>query len=243
MDRNASHVLLVFVSAWVVLLTSTGAFAVGVKETYCDGESVSWADCRAALIQKIFNSTTLPQKAEPDSVEEVLSYEMSGWPSPGAGVSPNGSAGTPPYGWRNGLQRLTWNISSPFISLNSTVLYSFNTSGNAPANYPPPPAAPGHPTPASPGFASFTARGRTLVLYHNGHETADCTPNYDGVVDHFNELGYDVMELMMPLIGCNQACVRSFSLSCPCIWYHIIRTVYFGLVLFVSFCFIISSRE
>ena len=25
------------------------------------------------------------------------------------------------------------------------------------------------------------------------------------VVDHFNELGYDVMEMMMPLIGCNQA--------------------------------------
>eukprot|EP00041_Stephanoeca_diplocostata_P009687 m.151052 g.151052 ORF g.151052 m.151052 type:complete len:290 (-) comp17847_c0_seq1:205-1074(-) len=45
----------------------------------------------------------------------------------------------------------------------------------------------------------------TVVLYHNGHETSTCTPNYDGVVDYFNELGYDVMELMMPLIGCNQA--------------------------------------
>ena len=45
----------------------------------------------------------------------------------------------------------------------------------------------------------------TLILYHNGHETATCTPNYDGVVDYFNRLGYDVMELMMPLIGCNQA--------------------------------------
>ena len=26
-----------------------------------------------------------------------------------------------------------------------------------------------------------------------------------GVVDHFNQIGYDVMEMMMPLIGCNQA--------------------------------------
>ena len=26
--------------------------------------------------------------------------------------------------------------------------------------------------------------------YHNGHETATCSPNYDGVVDYFNELGY-----------------------------------------------------
>ena len=208
MIRRVCHVLF-FVSAWVGVLSTKGALAGGVKETYCDGESVSWAQCRAALIQKIFNSTSLPQKAQPDSVEEVLSYEMSGWPSPGAGVLPKeGLAESSPYGWKNGLQRLTWNISSPFISLNSTVLYSFNTSGNAPANYPPPPAAPGHPTPASPGFDSFAARGRTLILYHNGHETADCTPNYDGVVDHFNELGFDVMELMMPLIGCNQACVN-----------------------------------
>ena len=43
-----------------------------------------------------------------------------------------------------------------------------------------------------------------LLLYHNGHESHTCLPNYDGVVDHFNELGYDVMEFMMPLIGCNE---------------------------------------
>jgi len=48
-----------------------------------------------------------------------------------------------------------------------------------------------------------TARGDTVVFYHNGHETNKCTPNYDGVVDHFNQLGYDVFELFMPLYGCN----------------------------------------
>ena len=47
-------------------------------------------------------------------------------------------------------------------------------------------------------------------MYHNGHETASCTPNYDGVVDYFNEIGYDVMELMMPLIGCNQATAERY---------------------------------
>jgi hypothetical protein len=61
--------------------------------------------------------------------------------------------------------------------------------------------------------------GDTIVIYHNGHETnkcerlvafetalwhrilhADrCVPNFDGNVDYFNELGYDVMELFMPL--------------------------------------------
>jgi hypothetical protein len=35
------------------------------------------------------------------------------------------------------------------------------------------------------------------------HETATCTPNYDGVVDFFNQVGFDVMEFNMPLLGCN----------------------------------------
>jgi hypothetical protein len=61
--------------------------------------------------------------------------------------------------------------------------------------------------------------GDTIVIYHNGHETNKCAthapfetalcyqilhanrcvPNFDGNVDYFNELGYDVMELFMPL--------------------------------------------
>ena len=36
-----------------------------------------------------------------------------------------------------------------------------------------------------------------------GTKTHECTPNYDGVVDYFNEIGYDVMEMFMPLYGCN----------------------------------------
>jgi hypothetical protein len=210
-----------------VFAASVGSMQQPQQSTLCDGVTVSWADCRAALIQKIFNRTTLPDQAEPNSIELLSAYNMSGWPSPGRGVVPappppsqsnatGGSAvqSTPPYAWANGLQRLTWNISSPFISLNSTVHYSFNTSGNAPANYPPPPSQPGHPTDSNPDFASFAQPGKTLVLYHNGHETADCTPNYDGVVDELNQLGYDVMEFMMPLIGCNQACVRDMRGSC-----------------------------
>ena len=42
------------------------------------------------------------------------------------------------------------------------------------------------------------------------------TPNYDGVVDYFNELGYDVMEMMMPLLGCNtapQVCRKTLTAS------------------------------
>jgi hypothetical protein len=213
-------------AAALLQLPAVFAAAAGSKiNTLCDGVTVSWVDCRAALIQKIFNRTSLPDQAEPNSIEVLSGYNMSGWPSPGQGVvpapppTPNGTsvdgtistagASAPAYAWANGLQRLTWNISSPFISLNSTVHYSFNTSGNAPANYPPPPSQPGHPTELDPDFNSFARPGKTLVLYHNGHETADCTPNYDGVVDDLNQLGYDVMEFMMPLLGCNQACVRA----------------------------------
>ena len=41
--------------------------------------------------------------------------------------------------------------------------------------------------------------GDTVVIYHNGHETNKCTPNFDGNADYFNQIGYDVMELFMPL--------------------------------------------
>lgn len=35
------------------------------------------------------------------------------------------------------------------------------------------------------------------------HLCPPTAPPIPGVVDYFNQLGYDVMELMMPLIGCN----------------------------------------
>ena len=170
----------------------------------CD-PSKGWLTCRQNLIAQIFNRTdgTLPDASEPDFViDESATYEMRGWPGAGTGT------GVGDVAWKNGLKRLVWTMRSPFLELNTTVLWSHNTSGNAPANYPPPPADPGAPDASYPGFASYTRRGDTLVLYHNGHETASCTPNYDGVVDYFNQLGYDTMELMMPLLGCNRVTDR-----------------------------------
>lgn len=179
----------------------------------CD-PSQGWLSCRRALVSAIFgaersaNGTALPSRAAPDYViDESDTYEMRGWPAPGTGTGEPGGVA-----WKNGLKRLVWTLDSAVpglnLSLNATVLWSFNTSGNAPANYPPPPDTPGAPTPSSPGYASYASRGDTLVLYHNGHETASCTPNYDGVVGWLNQLGYDAMELMMPLLGCNRATDR-----------------------------------
>eukprot|EP01079_Euglenida_sp_SAG-EU17-18_P005699 gene5699-5644_t len=169
-------------------------------------------------------------------------YRVTGLPGPGAGTGVGGvewtnnltslvwspravAAAARPGSWASarisfGQSRAqsscwlpVWTISGPHISLNSTVLYSLNTSSRSPSNYPPPPytkgQGPGAPTDDAPwgqaeGFYP-SAPGDTLVIYHNGHETSDCIPNYDGVVDHFNSLAYDVFEMMMPLIGCNQA--------------------------------------
>ena len=119
-------------------------------------------------------------------------YAMHGFPGPGDGVGDvSGNS------WSNNMTALVWTIQTPFITLNSTVYHTLNTSGRAPRNWP-------QDGPSMPGPAIVpSARGDTVVFYHNGHETNKCTPNYDGVVDHLNQLGYDVFEFFMPLYGCN----------------------------------------
>jgi hypothetical protein len=182
-----------------------------------------WLACRAALTQAIFNASEPPSRPPdyvlpnggPRVLRDQSAYLMHGLPGPGNGT------GVGAVSWENNLTALVWTIKSPFVELNATVLYSLNTSSRAPANYHPPPYAtdatpyatgPDQPTAHDPwnqnqGFAP-QAISDTLLIYHNGHETVvpyddpfHCTPNYDGVVDHFNRLGYDVMELDMPLIG------------------------------------------
>jgi hypothetical protein len=87
------------------------------------------------------------------------------------------------------------------LSLNSTVWYSLNTSGVAPANSPPTGPPPFPPVPSGP------TRGRTLVLLHQGHNGPCVLPeellDVDTTVSWLNQLGYDVMNLNMPLYGPN----------------------------------------
>jgi len=179
-------------------------------------EEGKWEECRQDLVQAIFNQTTIPSR-HPDYIlpgggpqveRSGDAYTMNGLPGPGNGT------GIGDVQWENNLTALVWTMTGPFLTLNTTVLYSLNTSSRAAANYNPPPyssseTGPGIPMPdgrwgEAVGYAPQSI-GDTLIMYHNGHESNSCTPNYDGVVDHFNQLGYDVMELMMPLIGCNQA--------------------------------------
>jgi len=220
-----------------------------------------WLGCRAALLTE-WGVDTAPRKPDwvlPDGGHQVrrggkdcnksdcsgIPYTMNGFPSPGDG-SHLGAVK-----WQNNLTALVWEMKSEYLTMNTTVLYSLNTSSRAPANYNPPPYAngkgPSQPGPHDPWGASVgynpQGAGDTLIIYHStllllllppplllllllvvllqpppappplllltppidGHESASCTPNYDGVVDYFNEIGYDVMEMFMPLIGCNQA--------------------------------------
>jgi hypothetical protein len=66
------------------------------------------------------------------------------------------------------------------------------------------------------GRTGRRAGSDTIVIHHNGHgpcnggeparktECTDCTPNFDTAQDWFNQLGYDSMEVFMPLHGCNR---------------------------------------
>ena len=167
-----------------------------------------WINCREAITKAVFGVKELPTR-EPDNVEVLSNYQMSGFPSPGVG------SGLGNVSWTNNMTKLTWTMKSKFLTLNATVFHTLSTTYRAPANYPPGPYprnnsyGPGQPTETNTPFGIHPIApqkiGDTILIYHNGHETASCTQNYDGVVDYFNRIGYDVMELMMPLYGCNQA--------------------------------------
>ena len=82
------------------------------------------------------------------------------------------------------------------------------------------------PDKSRPGFESWQGKGAdgkagsdTLIIHHNGHgpcngeskespgrstDCTDCTPNFDTAQDWLNQLGFDVMEVFMPLHGCNR---------------------------------------
>jgi len=166
--------------------------SVSVAAAPCDGTSPDWLGCRKALISSIFNSSTLPAKATPDYIIHRPDWVMTGFPGPGNGVGDvSGNS------WTNNFTEIIWTMKGEHITLNSTVFHTLNTSGAAPRNWP-------QDGPSMPGPSiSPQGLGDTVVIYHNGHETNKCTPNFDGVVDYLNEAGYDVMELYMPLFGCN----------------------------------------
>ena len=96
----------------------------------------------------------------------------------------------------------------PTLVVNSTVFYTLNSTARVPLSY-----AVQHTLfdgsvksgPSWRGGAAAAAQNisDTVVLYSHGHEGYTCVPNFDGMPDHLNRLGYDVMELFSALKGCN----------------------------------------
>jgi hypothetical protein len=187
----------------------------------CDGSN--YTHCRQELWRYIFNTTTgeLPSRDTPDFIENLTDWEMVGVPGPGQG------SGVGNVRWKMGLQKLVWTIGGAgggmregMLRLNSTIWYSRNSSGSAPSNSPPvgfglPETDEVHcPDESRPGFESWRGQSDTLVIHHNGHQPcsgghrstncSDCTPNFDTAQDWINQLGYDVMEVAMPMHGCNR---------------------------------------
>lgn len=97
---------------------------------------------------------------------------------------------------------LQWNITDENgPTLVASVFITLNSSGHTSPNYPiggPPKKGGQYRWPWWP-----QQRGDTLLIYHNGHETASNASDYDGVAAYFNALGFDVAEFDMPLYGWN----------------------------------------
>jgi hypothetical protein len=139
--------------------------------------------CRQSLIQSVFGQSTLPSRA-PDFVfagSNALSNNQT------------------QFIWTITDNNAPNGVNPP--SLNATVFLSLNSSGHAMPNYAmgPPRKGGAYRWPHWP-----SGRQKTLLFYHNGHETESSASNYDGVVYYFNELGFDVAEFDMPLYGFNK---------------------------------------
>ena len=109
--------------------------------------------------------------------------------------------------WPSAAQRVVFTVRAPFANgsslvLNSTAFWTLNTSGVAPSTYIGELGPPAFPVaPVAP------ARGATLVIWHQGHNAPCLIPggdaDYDGIVDHLNQLGFDVLNLHMPAYQVN----------------------------------------
>ncbi|EDQ91211.1 uncharacterized protein MONBRDRAFT_6255 [Monosiga brevicollis MX1] len=168
-----------------------------------------WLEKRREVIAALFgNNGTLPTASDPVLVESVPGPQAAG-----CLCSTLGHCEASECVWGNNMTKLVWSISASTtdgytLTLNSTVFYTLNTSGVAPLAYPPygPPEMPGG---SAANSQPATGRGKTLVLFHNGHsqpctnDEQGCVPDFDGSVDWLNQLGYDVMSFQMPLFQCN----------------------------------------
>lgn len=70
---------------------------------------------------------SLPKPSSFLNPKPVRFQILSGFPGPGDGVGDVSH-----NSWSNNMTSFVWTIASPFVTLNSTVYYTLNTSGRAP---------------------------------------------------------------------------------------------------------------
>ena len=166
------------------------------------------AALRAALADSLFGygGGRVANKSEPDWVLPVA--DSSALTTRGCWCSTLGNCDARSCAWQNNLTQLVFALELPLangstVHLNSTAFWSLNTSGVAPSSYIGEFGPPGFPdTPFPPVSLSDT-----LVIFHNGHnrpcEIPGGDPDYDGVIDFLNQLGYDTLALHMPMYQVN----------------------------------------
>eukprot|EP01051_Picozoa_sp_SAG22_P019666 SAG22_NODE_3704_length_1566_cov_1.912065_3_plen_223_part_00 len=173
--------------------------------------ATDWKARRGELVAYLFGGDgSLPAKSQPDFLETV--------PGPQAGgclCAARGHCNASECQWENNMTRLTWtlesklkehsdvkgvynNASGSYIRLNSTVFHTLNTSASAPAYH-------GWSVQMPQPSISPRTLDKTLVLFHQGHDIPHdvCQQDNNGEVEWLNTLGFDVMELEMPFLGCN----------------------------------------
>ncbi len=162
--------------------------------------AVDYASVRRELAAAALGLGGALPTGAPDLVESV-----AGNTSVGCWCATIGACDAASCTWPSGMTALTFVTSLPVnatfgnLTVSTRVFLTLNTSGVAPVMYGPvgPPEWPEDPV--------APARGRMLVLFHDGHDAPCtlCAPDFDGVVDTLNQLGFDVARIGMPGIGCS----------------------------------------
>jgi hypothetical protein len=176
-----------------------------------------WKARRSELVRHLFGTDgSLPARSQPDFIEAVPGPQAQG-----CLCAARGHCNTTECQWDNNMTKLTWtlesklpteskvkgvfnNASGSYIRLNSTVFHTLNTSTSAPAYHGWSAMMPKDGDGGQPHIYP-TQQTRTLVLFHQGHDVPHdvCQTDNNGEVEWLNTLGYDVMELEMPFLGCN----------------------------------------
>jgi hypothetical protein len=176
----------------------------------------NWYSMRAQLVNNLFgvNTGQLPTNG-PDYIEFV-----GGNTSRGCWCATQGYCNSSDCSWSSNMTRLIHTVSvvvntSFTITLNSTVFWSLNTSGVAPVTINLlAPQFPQNPFPP-------LRLSDTLVIVHQGHDSPCFLPNgdydFDGTVDFFNQLGYDVANHHMPTYQINAE--NPYNVTCDHQWF------------------------